>query len=118
MAKKIYVPEEIPEEFQYMGNITSTYFDLYDKSNIQGTSGTYYRIYYAFEPDYWQSYSYQSSQYTSTNYQTIERTDSFLARPDNYKIITCGFCIIFLIIFLINIMTSIIKKGGVLGGLL
>ena len=36
---KIYVPEEIPNDFCYIGNITDTYFDLYDKSNIQGTSG-------------------------------------------------------------------------------
>lgn len=118
MSKKIYVPEEIPEQYSYIGNITNSYFDLYDKSNIQGSSGVYYRVYYSFEPDYWQAYEYQNSSYYSTNYQQIERTDSILARPDNYKIATTGFCIIFLLIFLINVVTSLIKKGGILGGLL
>lgn len=117
MSKKLFVPEEIPEEFIYIGNITNSYFDLYDRSNIQGSSGTYYRVFYALEPSYWQAYSYQSSQYNQTSYQAIERTDSFLARPDNYKIVTCGFCIIFLFIFLINLVTTLIKKGGILGGL-
>lgn len=118
MSKKLFVPEEIPEEYCFIGNITSSYFDLYDRSNIQGTSGVYYRVYYSLEPSYWQAFEYSNSSYYTTSYQEIERTDSFLARPDNYKIVTCGFCIIFLFIFLINIVTTLIKKGGILGGLL
>lgn len=118
MSKKIYVPKEVPEDYIYLGNITNTYYDLYNRSNTQGTNGNYYRVFYAFEPDYWQMYSYQSSQYYETNYQPIERTDSFIARYDNYKIFTTGFCLIFLLIFLINIVSTIVKKGGILGGLL
>lgn len=118
MSKKIYVPKEIPQEFVYIGNITNSYYDIYDRSNIQGHNGTYYRIYYSLDPSYWQAYSYSASQYNTTQYLQIDRTDSFLARSDNYKIATTGFCLIFLLIFLINLVTSIIKKGGILGGLL
>lgn len=115
---KIYVPAEIPENYVYIGNITNTYYDLYDRANIQGTNGNYYRVYYNFEPSYWQEYEYQNSSYYSTNFQSIERTSSIFARPDNYKIFSVAFSFIVLVILLINIMTSIIKRGGVLGGLL
>lgn len=118
MAKKIYVPKEIPQTHFYMGNITNTYFEVYDKSNIRNQSGTYFRVYYNLDPSYFEEYSYNGSSYMETNYQPFERTDSFLARTDNYKIVTIGFCIIFLIILLANLMTSIIKRGGILGGLL
>lgn len=118
MAKKIFVPAEIPQNYKYMGNITNTYFDIYDRENIRNQSGTYYRIYYGLDPSYWEQYSYTGSSYYETTYQEFERTSSFLARPDNYKIVTVGFCIIFLIILLTNVITSIVKRGGVLGGLL
>lgn len=115
---KIYVPDEIPDEFCYIGNITDTYFDLYDKSNIQGTSGVTYRVFYGFEPSYYEMRSYNNSSYYTTSYAMIERTSSVFARPDNYKIFSVAFSFIVLVILLINIMTSIIKRGGVLGGLL
>ena len=83
MSKKLYVPEEIPEQYNYIGNITNSYFDLYDKSNVQGSSGVYYRIYYALEPDYWQAYEYQNSSYYSTNYQDEPRLSQFSQFVDN-----------------------------------
>ena len=115
---KFYVPSDVPEEYYYLGSLTNTYYDLYDKSNIQNTSGVYYRIYYAFDPSYWEARSYNYSQYNSTAFPVIETTNSVFARYDNYKIFSVSFVIIFLIILLCNIMTSIIKRGGVLGGLL
>lgn len=115
---KIYKNKDIPDDYKFIGNISDYYYDLYDKSNIQGSAGNYFRVFYGLDPDYFEFRSYSNNSYYATSFQEVETTSSFLARPDNYKIITCGFCIIFLIIFLINIMTSIIKKGGLLGGLL
>ena len=32
MANKLYIPKDIPKEYNYLGNITDTYFALLYKS--------------------------------------------------------------------------------------
>lgn len=57
--------------------------------------------------------TYSTNQVVSTEY-----TNEFIARPDNYKICSVLFVIVIFAIFLVNIITSFVKRGGVLSGLL
>jgi hypothetical protein len=114
---KVYVPQSIPNDYKYITNITSNYFDLYNTNNTAGKTLTFYRIYYSFNDDMYFTYSQNYGQYNSLNLQEIERSTSIFSRHDNLQLFTISFVVLFFIIFIINIMTSIVKKGGVLGGL-
>lgn len=108
----LYVPEVIPSNYKYITNINSTYYDLYDKPDISNSTGYFYRVYYGLSQDLFEIRTYNNSSYY--NYTTIEinRTNDFLARHDIGSIAITTLSIVILIIFLVNIMTSLIKKGG------
>lgn len=115
---KLYIPESIPYDYKYITNITNTYFDIYKVSNTAGTSGTFYRVYYGLDEDIFQQNSYNHSNYSGYNTIQIDRTNDILARKDISNICITSFSVIFLILFLFNILSSILRKGGVLGDIL
>lgn len=112
---KVYVPEGVPSTFTYIGNITDAYYDLFETNNIAGRTLDYYRVYYAYNEDLYVHLSSNFSQYTTITPFIIERSTSILSRKDCLSIFGVGFIVCFFIIFVINIMTSIVKRGGMLG---
>lgn len=114
---KLYVPKEIPKEYNYLGNITDTYYDLYNKSNIQNSTSDFYRVYYNINPDLYTHNEDYYGEIFNTNFQQVDTSSSILNHPNNLSIFGVAFIVLFTIVFILNIVTSIIKKGGLLGGL-
>lgn len=115
---KLYVPDSIPSDYKYITNITNTYYDIYALPNTQGSRGIFYRVYYSLDEDLIQENTYNHSLNTGITTIPIERTNDILARKDISNICVTCFSVIFLILFLFNILSSILRKGGVFGGLL
>lgn len=63
-------------------------------------------------------FCYIGQTYSTNQVVSADFTNEFIARPDNYKICSVLFVIVIFAIFLINIITSFVRRGGVLGGLL
>lgn len=66
-------------------------------------------------------YSEGTSTFTSynpTEFQNVEVSQSWWYRKDLSDILLSVFIIVIFFIFLFNIMTSCVKKGGLFGGLI
>lgn len=110
---KVYKPSGIPDNFNYI-DISSDYIDFYNSSNpLRDT--TYYRVYYNY-PDLFEVFN--TSWSGNYNLQLVETTSDFVYRPDFPQILYCSITFIIIFIFIFNIITSIIRKGGLLRGLL
>lgn len=117
--KKLYVPEGITGDFKYIvpGN---GYYDLYNTNYLSSNSiYTYYRFYNSVDSDIYQVLQRSTSYgYGDLNAIEIVPTNNFIYRNDFTNICIVSFIFIFGIIVLFNIITSFIKKGGLLGGLI
>lgn len=114
---KLYTGD-IPQEYHY-AKFNSNYIDLYDTEVLQPNSTyTYYRVYM-----YDNLFMYDTLVNTTSGYylQTntdIEVTDNFMYRRDFPSILTILLIIVLFLVFCTNVITSVVRKGGVLGGLL
>lgn len=108
---------DIPQEYHY-ALFNNGYIDLYNTPNL--TNGTYnfYRVYTNAGGFYYRFLSTTYSQYNTTFAQEISVTNNNCYRQDFPDICLVTFFIVFFTVFLFNILTSIIRKGGALGGLL
>lgn len=117
MSDKIYIGNDIPDGYIY-GNVTDTYIELFNKPNFQNETATCYRIYYRYSDNLVVETTRSFSNYNPTVYPELPVSRDVFDRPH--------FCNIFIIVFglslfgvwLLNLITSIIKRGGLLGGLL
>lgn len=117
MPDKLYVSDEIPENYKYM-DFHEEYIDLYNKPSFRDETTTVYRIYHSISPNTYYTYSKSFNNYNTTTYQEYPRTSEITYRKDFPQIMTMVFIFCILFVFLLNIVTSIFKKGGVLSGLL
>ena len=94
------------------------YIDLYDSSVLHNNYYDYYRVFTNAGGFYYEKRSTSVGQYTTTYTNNINVTDNACYRFDfpNILIMTCIFVLFGTWLF--NIMTSLIRKGGLLGGLL
>lgn len=114
---KVYIGNNIPTEYHFalFGN---GYIDLYNTDNLRNGTYDYYRIYTNCNGFY---YKHDSQYYglTSNPVTTIVGvTDQVCYRPDFPNIMIMTFILVLFGVWLVNLMTSMIRKGGVLGGLL
>lgn len=114
---KLYVGD-IPLDFKY-ADFNSNYIDLYNVPFLQSNRDyTYYRV-YLYDNTFLYSELHESTgnYYYNKNLQEVFVTDNPMYRRDidSILIITLLFCLVGL--WLINLVTSFVKKGGVLGGL-
>lgn len=113
---KLYTGD-IPSEYHYavFGN---NYIDLYNTDVLYNNTYTYYRLYTNQNGFYYSVNTTTYNQFITTYATDIETTNDFFYRNDFANIIFVVFAFVLFGIFLFNIMTSIIRKGGLLGGLL
>lgn len=116
MSDKIYLGSDIPNGYKY-AVYSSNYITLYNKPSAQGETLTYYRIYFPYSYDLVSTGQTNFSSYSRTYFEEVQTSREFFDRPDAYKIVTIWFIIVFCAIWLLNLFTSLIRKGGVLGGL-
>lgn len=116
-----YIPSDISTDYKYLVPHDG-YYDLYNTSFLQaGRTYTYYRFYDCLHnQDLYTINSFTQSPYNDSYINTIVVTpsNSLYLRSDFSSIVQTSFIIILFIIFLFNIVSSIIRKGGLLGGLL
>lgn len=106
----------IPKEYHY-ARYGNNYIDLYKNQNLTGYQD-FYRVYM-----YQNSFQYEHlnttyNQYNETIATSISVTDDYLYRRDFPSIMFMSFIYVILIVFLLNIVTSVFKKGGIFSGLL
>lgn len=111
----------------YIGNIPSDYhyalfgngyIDLYNTNVLHNNNYNYYRVYTNAGGFFYDYRSTSVSQYTTTYTTDIKVTDNVCYRFDYINILVITLIISIFGIYLFNIMTSLIRKGGVLSGLL
>lgn len=107
---------DIPSSYKY-AQFSNDYVTLYDKPSFRNETATYYRIYFNTNGFFYSSGT-QTFGNTTSYYTEVPVSNSVLYREDFGTICSVSFFMIFGIVFLVNIVTSMFKKGGLLGGLL
>ena len=107
----------IPSEYHYalFGN---GYIDLFNTNVLHNNVYNYYRVFTNSGGFFYEYRSTSVSQYTTTYTQNINVTDNVCYRFDFVNVLTVTLIIAVFGIWLFNLITSIIRKGGLLGGLL
>lgn len=111
----IYIGD-IPQDFHF-ARFGNNYIDLFNTNELrQNVDYTYYRI-YLYDNLFEYDIRTQQGSYYSETLQDVKVSNSQVYRRDFGDI-----CIIIALyvgfgVWLLNLMTSIFRKGGVLGGL-
>lgn len=116
MSDKIYVPSDVPSDYVY-GSINNYYVDLYNKPSFQQETTTYYRIYYGYSSGLVSQYTRTFTGYSPTTFERLPVSSSVFDRPDFINILTITLLLTVCGIWLFNLITSFIRKGGLFGGL-
>lgn len=108
---------DIPSEYHY-AVFNNGYIDLYNTDILHNNSYTRYRVFTNVNGFYYDVSTVNVGSYTTTYTTDINVSDKISYRQDFPSILfmTCVFTIFGL--WLLNLISSIIRKGGVLGGLL
>lgn len=110
----------------YIGNIPSQYhyalfgdgyIDLFNTNELHNNTYTYYRVYTNCGGFYYSQGSRTFSQYNYTIADNINVTDNKCYRQDFPSILFMTLALTFIGVWLLNLLTSIVRKGGILGGL-
>lgn len=115
MRDVLYI-SDIDNSFHFV-NFSDDCILLYNQPTAEkGEVVECYKIYYKISPDTYVK-SYETMQEDTTfNYYNV--SNSFWARKDIGQFSVLLLTVFFIGIFLINIVTSCVKKGGIFGGLL
>lgn len=115
---KLYVGD-IPQEYHF-AKFSNNYIDLYNSNVLlPNTTYTFYRVYLYDNLFFYDTLQTTTSSYYSSTYTTeIETTNDVHYRRDFSSILIITLIIAVFGIWLFNILSSAIRKGGGLGGLL
>lgn len=108
---------DIPKEYHY-ALFNNGYIDLYNTDTLHNNTYTFYRVYTNSGGFYYRVYEQSYSQYNTTYTQNINVSDKIVYRQDFDKIVILVFIFAIFGVWLFNLLTSSIRKGGLLGGLL
>lgn len=107
---------DIPLDYHF-AVFNANYIDLYSQSNLQGYL-TFYRV-YMYDNQFMYEKRFQNYSNTGTGVATsVSVTNDVLYRRDYPSIMFMSLTFIILLVFLFNLVSSVFKKGGLLGGLL
>lgn len=117
MSDKLFLPSDIPDGYTY-AQYSNGYITLYNQASAQNETLTYYRIWYGYSDGFVSTGQTTFSNYNRTYFDYVNTSRDFFDRPDAFKIVTIIFVLVFFGVWLLNLMTSFVRKGGVLGGLI
>lgn len=108
---------DIPSNYKYalFGN---GYIDLYNTNILHNNNYDFYRIYTNAGGFFYDHRSTSVGQYTTTYTTEVSVTDKPSYRFDFVNVVVISCVLVIFGVWLLNIMTSLIRKGGLLGGLL
>lgn len=98
--------------YSYLVEAHDNYVILSNVSSIQGESGDFdsvHAVYNYFSPPVTIPFTYYS--YDTFNFPSIEVDNNFSSRADFPFIFLCSFTLIFVLIFIINQLSKLVKKG-------
>ena len=98
--------------YKYMINCTADYIDLIDTPSIPSNTNYNYIRVYSNKEGFIVERSGNTGYYTTTA-TPVNVTDSFFARRDCLDICCISFIFIFLLVFIFNILTEFLNKGGI-----
>lgn len=107
---------DIPSEYHF-AIFNNGYIDLYNTDTLTNGIFTFYRVYTNAGGFYYRVYSQNYNQYNVTYAQDINTSNEVVYRQDFPSILFMTICFTLIGIWLLNLFTSLIRKGGVLGGL-
>lgn len=112
----VFIGNSIPAEYHYaiFGN---GYIDLYKYPELRNDTYDFYRI-YTNTGGFYYSHNEQRYGLTTTYTTLVGVSDKWYYRTDRLSILMFLFVITLCSIWLVNLFTSVFKKGGLLGGLL
>ena len=111
----IYIGD-IPPEYHF-ARFGSDYIDLFNTDILTGNQDyTYYRI-YMYDNLFEYSVGSTSGSYYSQTLQNVKVSNNKVYRRDFGDIVIMVALMVGFGVWLLNLMTSVIRKGGVLGGL-
>lgn len=109
---------DIPKEYCY-AVFNNGYVDLYNTNNfISGRTYPFFRVYLTYDEFLYSKGNTSISTYTNLSTTRINVSEDMKYRRDFDKICTVTFIICLSVVLIFNIVTSMFKKGGLLGGLL
>lgn len=108
---------EIPSDYHY-AEFSNGYITLYNQPVGYNNTLPYYRVYTNNKEFYYSQGTSNFGTYTHYNFTDIPVSNSWWYRRDLSDILLSVFIISLFFIFIFNIMTSCIKRGGLFGGLL
>lgn len=110
---------DIPSDFHY-ARFGTDYIDLYNTDTLlPNQSYDYYRVYLYNNLFMYESYNTITSSYYNTQHlNEINVSSNPMYRQDMPNIVIVTFIFALFGVWLFNIISSFINKGGVLGGLL
>lgn len=112
---KIYVGD-IPKDYCY-ARFSDGHIDLYRTSQLIGIQD-FYRIYLYDNSFIYDHLQTNYGQYNETIATLVQVTDDWYYRRDMPSIMFMSVVEILIIVIILNIVTSVFKKGGVFSGLL
>lgn len=107
---------DIPQEYHY-ALFNNGYIDLYNTDTLHNDTYTFYRVYTNAGGFYYRTYQQTYNQYNTTYAQNINVSNEVVYRRDFPSILFMTICFTLIGIWLFNLITSLIRKGGLLGGL-
>ena len=101
------------DNYKYLVDVSDNYVILTNQSSVYGEwqhPETYDVIYQYFNPS---TLVIEETRTTtsSQNFDRIDVTSDFWSRPDSHQIFSTGMIITFFAIFILNLLTRLIRKG-------
>lgn len=107
----------IPTDYHY-AQFSNDYITLYNQPVGYNNTLDYYRIYFNYDRFMYSQGVSQFSGYNPTNFADIPVSQSWWYRRDLADILLSVFIIVLFFVFIFNIMTSCVKKGGLFSDLI
>lgn len=117
MSDKLFLPSSIPDGYNYAQFNTNGSIRLYNKSYGQNETLHWYEIENQYSSGLVTDGYTTFGSYSPTNFYYVSTSREVFDRPDFINILGITLLITACGIWLLNLFTSIVRKGGVLGGL-
>lgn len=108
---------DIPSDYHY-ALFNNGYVDLYNTDVLHNNNYDFYRVYTNSGGFFYRRFTTSVGQYTTTYTENINISSNPCYRSDFAYIMIMVFIFTLFGVWLFNIFTSLINKGGLLGGLL
>lgn len=116
-GKDVFYTADIPSDYKY-ADFHEYYVDFYNTRSPRNGNYTYYRFYFNVSPGTYIQGEREFGNYNSYYFEEYPTSSDWWTRSDVDSILVVVLILSLFFVFLVNFVTSITHKGGVLGGFL